>query len=289
MSDLRDRASRSIFSKDFRENVLFRNLPFQHTIVSGPNRRKTFAILALIRVRNEEILLPDTLDHLATFADGIIVFDDASTDDTALLAQQHPQVVEVIRNKRWRSTNRIWEETANRRKLAGGGSKRSPQWIFYADADERFEGDIRSTLLSHSLSEIQAVRVSLLDSYLTRGDQVPYTQGQELLNFRKFWGPERRDIIMAWRPSRHVQFFLPDSREPVIARGGIRTMFWCQHYGKSISVAEWEATCDYYATNFPPIYAEKWAARKGRAIHERSDFGAPLYSWADAKRVSYLL
>ena len=57
----------------------------------------------------------------------------------------------------------------------------------------------------------------------------------------------------------------------------------CQHYGKSLSVAHWEETCDYYIRHFPfETYGKKWTARKGQAIHTESDFNRPLYEWGEA-------
>ena len=57
-----------------------------------------------------------------------------------------------------------------------------------------------------------------------------------------------------------------------------------RHYGKAISVEEWERTCDYYAHHTAePGLAEKWAARRGKAVHEywTSDFGNKLIRWRE--------
>lgn len=273
----------------FVPNVLLRNLPWNFEFIAGRNFRTNYPILALMRIRDEELLIQDSLDHVATFADGIIVFDDSSTDDTVAIVAKHPSVVEIIRNKKWKSTERHWEETANRRLLLNRSRHFSPTWVFYCDADERFEGDIREYLLEKCPSNVSAIRISLLDAYMTKDDFAGFAPGDTLLNFRQSFGPERRDIIMAWRPSPTTEYFVPDSREPIVGHGDIETRFWCQHYGKSLSVEQWEATCDYYIANFPENYRAKWQARKGKAIHTQSDFGAPLMSWADAKKKSYLL
>ena len=54
-------------------------------------------------------------------------------------------------------------------------------------------------------------------------------------------------------------------------------------YGKSLSVAHWEETCDYYIRHFPfETYGKKWTERKGQAIHTQSDFKRPLYEWGEA-------
>ena len=63
----------------------------------------------------------------------------------------------------------------------------------------------------------------------------------------------------------------------------VKTDLYCQHYGKSLSVAHWEETCDYYVQHFPyETYGAKWEARKGKAIHTQSDYGNPLHEWGDA-------
>ncbi|CAN5356344.1 hypothetical protein BH11ACT2_BH11ACT2_08850 [soil metagenome] len=256
-----------------------------HRIVRGPNRSTELPIIAMIRVRNEQDLMKDTLDHLATFADGIIVFDDASTDDTLSISLAHPLVIEVIVNRQWRSTDRIWEETANRRILNQRALKRKPQWLFYSDADERFEGDIRDYLLNECAPTVGGIRIRLLDAYITSEDQAAFVRGQELWNFRSLFGVERRDILMAWRSSSGADFVTPDAREPRMLRGEMISNFWCQHYGKSMSIAQWDETCRYYVDNFP-IYRDKWAARIGKAVHVESDFGTPLYKWDDVKSES---
>ena len=80
---------------------------------------------------------------------------------------------------------------------------------------------------------------------------------------------------MLWRNRPEIGFAEGDGRTP---RGmtSVKTDLYCQHYGKSLSVAHWEETCDYYIRHFPyETYGAKWEARKGKAIHTESDFGRP--------------
>jgi hypothetical protein len=176
--------------------------------------------VAFTRVRNEERIIQDTLDHVATFAGGIVVYDDCSTDSTPEIARAHPAVLAVIDGEFW-------------------------------DTPE--------------------------DAHL------PYTE-------RRWFGPEYRDILMAYRNLPHLNFTRPDQREMVlrdrVVQGG-----WVKHYGKSESVEQWEETCEYYSTHFPEPYRSKWAARKGKAIKYdmKSDFGAPLMLWDERREKGYRL
>lgn len=270
----------------FTVNVTLRQLPFFYRIELGKSKRiKEGAIIGLMRERNESLLLEDSLNHLSKHVDGIVVFDDASTDDSVKIALNHPKVVCVVRNKFWRQNNRIWEETSNRQKLYSVAKKYKPEWLFYADADERFEGDIKEYLTVTCPQSTNAIRISLFDAYITGSDKRPYGRGGELYNLRKYFGPERRDILMIWRNLRNVRFNVPDAREPQEITGDIETRFFCQHYGKSLSIEQWEETCEYYIKFFPK-YSEKWKARKGKAVHDKSDFGRELYVWGDVKNNS---
>lgn len=267
----------------FAHRVSLRNHPGGHRIVTARPGPTSGAIIGMIRLRNEGDILQDTLDHLATIVDGVLVYDDSSTDDSVAIALAHPAVFEVIVNRRWRSRHRIWEETANRRILYRRALRHQPAWVFYSDADERFVGDIGGFLRSPEADGVDGVRVALFDAYLTPEDSEPVQRGHALLDLRKAFGPERRNILMAWRPTARVDYRRPDSREPEGVGERVVTRFACQHYGKAISVEQWEATCEYYLTHFPEIYRARWEARRGRAIHHVSDFGRPLHSWSEVE------
>jgi hypothetical protein len=154
-------------------------------------------------------------------------------------------------------------------------------WMFCFDADERVTGDLRGFVEAVHSSDCEGVQVQLFDAYMTPDDHAPYRADRELLGFRRFFGPERRDILMLWRNRSEVIFAKHHGREPG-GVGRVKTGLYCQHYGKSLSVEHWEETCEYYVRHFPfDTYGRKWRERKGRAIHTQSDFMRPLYEWGD--------
>ena len=241
-------------------------------------------LIGITRVRNEALILGDTLDFVGRHVDAIIAYDDVSTDKTLELLRSHPKVVLILANGIWEpdvKARRMAEHRHRQLLLQYAREKLRFDWMFCFDADERVTGDLRGFASGQSTERYDGVSIQLFDAYLTPHDCVPYRPDQELLGFRRFYGPERRDILMLWRNRPEVFFAEGHEREP----GGIsrlRTDLYCQHYGKSLSVEHWEETCDYYIKHFPfETYGRKWLARKGRAIHTESDFMRPLYEWGD--------
>ena len=241
-------------------------------------------LVAMTRMRNEALILPDTLEYLGRQVDAIVAYDDASTDETVEILRAHPKVAFVV-------ANQAWEQDVEARKRAEGrhrgllldmARRQLPhEWMLCFDPDECVTGDMRRFVAGLGEDDCDAVRVKLFDAYLTPDDHAPYTSDQALLDFRKFYGPEQRDILMLWRNRAGIGFAEGDGRTP---RGmaAVKTDLTCQHYGKSLSVEHWEETCDYYIRHFPfETYGKKWTERKGKAIHTDSDFGRPLHPWGE--------
>jgi hypothetical protein len=239
-------------------------------------------LIGITIVRDEALILQDTLDYVGNFVDAIVAYDDASTDDTLNILKAHPKVAMVIANSCWQVGlhARLDAETRHRGLLLElVKSNLDAEWIYCFDADERVIGDIRDFLPGLRTTECNGIRIRLFDAYLAPEDQAPLERGQPLLNRRCRFGPEHRDILMLWRNTPKVHFAGQVAREPTGVTH-LLTHFDCQHYGKAISIEQWEATCDFYAKHFPPeTYGQKWQRRKGQAIHTRSDFALPLYEW----------
>ncbi len=245
---------------------------------------KKHLIAGMTRIRNEALILPDTLDYLANQVDAIVAYDDASTDETVDILRNHPKVALIV-------ANQSWEPDADARKRAEGShrgllldmarAELPHDWMFCFDPDERVTGNLRSFVSSPEAEDCDAVRVQLFDAYMTPEDCEPYRPDLPLLHFRRFYGPEQRDILMLWRNRPEIGFSEGHGRTPV-GMERVKIGLYCQHYGKSLSVKHWEETCDYYISHFPfDTYGKKWTERKGQAIHTESDFKRPLYEWGE--------
>lgn len=233
-------------------------------------------IRGLIKVRNEEAIIKDTLDRWAVFCTGgIYVYDDVSNDRTVEICEKHPAVKAVIRGQFW-DPDREKAEWFNRQAVLSRAQQDSgpTDWFVYFDADEHPYNFEDYHLF---FGTAQAIAMRLYDVYITPEDvDKPYHE-------REWIGPEFRTIVFFFRNSAYLKYDKPDQRivnlEPGIQipiHGDIK------HYGKGFSVEQWEKTCDYYA-RFWPKYAQKWEARKGKAVHADmlSDFGNPLIRWRD--------
>jgi hypothetical protein len=224
-------------------------------------------ITGITRVRNESLILADTLRHYLGVCDRIFVYDDDSTDATPEVAASFDRVT-LIRGDAWR-TDRTAEETRHRALLL---DRVQTEWVLCFDADERLEGPLPDL-------SADGYRFQLFDGYMTPECSEPYTGGP-LAELPRMWGPERRDILMLFRKSKSV-YRGRDKREPNTDGRIALAQTRVRHYGKCLSVEHWEETCDYYAQHFPEPYRSKWRARKGKAIHTLSDFGAPLKAWGE--------
>ena len=114
---------------------------------------KQHFLVALTRVRNEALLLPDTLDYLAKHVDAIVAYDDAGTDRTVEFLRAHPKVALIV-------ANQVWEQDVAARKLAEGrhrglllemAREQLPhEWMLCVEPDERITGDVTIVLTATS-------------------------------------------------------------------------------------------------------------------------------------------
>jgi glycosyltransferase involved in cell wall biosynthesis len=234
-------------------------------------------IIGLMKVRNEEHILKDTLDNWAGICtEGIYIYDDVSTDRTVEIARAHPAVRDVIQGTYW-DPDREKAEWFNRQMVLTRAQQFAgpDDWFVYFDADEHIYNFNQFELFN--TDSIKAIACRLYDFYITPEDK------DKIYKEREFVGPEYRTIVFFFRNSGFLRFNLPDQRQVTLGPvGDIPIHGDIKHYGKGFSISQWEATCDYYV-KFWPKYADKWRKRKGKAVHEEylSDFGNSLIKWND--------
>jgi len=239
-------------------------------------------IIGLTRVRNEAAIIKDTLDYYAPYCNlGILVFDDASEDETVKICSDHPAVNEVFENKEWKP-NRTEEEYKNRQTLLEMAQKYNADWIIYFDADERIDFSFWDQMY---WAPYDAIMMKLFDFYITESDV------DKDYKHREFCGSEYREIVMMFKNNPALKYHIPDQRVVTLAPNAkILKAGYVKHYGKAISIAEWEETCKYYYDNFPEPYKTKWKNRMGKAVHKDvSDFGLPLIRWSEKETKGVLL
>ncbi len=233
-------------------------------------------IIGMVKVRNEAAIIDDTLNAWGEICtDGIIVYDDCSTDTTVQICQENKHVREVIKGDFW-DPEREKAEWFNRQALLSRAQQFANEetWFVYFDADEHLYEFENWTLFENP--DVKAIACKLFDVYITPEDvNKKYTE-------RNWVGPEYRTIVFFFRNQGGLSYDKPDQRivnlppdvGPIPIEGAIK------HYGKGFSVQAWEDTCDYYI-KFWPKYADKWRKRKGKAIHDQgvSDFGNNLIMW----------
>ncbi len=103
-------------------------------------------LVGITRLRNESLILRDTLDYVGKHVDAIVAYDDASTDRTLEILRSHPKVALIV-------ANGAWEQDIKARRIAEGRhrglllqmarARLQFDWMFCFDADERVSGDLR--------------------------------------------------------------------------------------------------------------------------------------------------
>ena len=230
-------------------------------------------IVGITRIRNEENVIGHTLKHLSNFCSDILVYDDCSTDKTVEVCKHSPKVRTIIENKKWESDpkKRLELEGTQRNEIYQACLRYKPDWVYYFDADEFIDFD---KIWLYGINA-NAIRCRFFDFYITPNDI-----NKHFLE-REYCGIEYREIITLFRPEMGLNF---PHREPFIPNKKEFTLGKVKHYGKAVSVEEWEKTCDYYANhlyevNNGQLISEKWKKRKGKAVHNKSDFNTDLITW----------
>ena len=227
----------------------------------------------ITRVRNESLIIADTIEHFLGYCDQIILYDDCSQDETVEIARQAGgDRLHIIHGDRWR-VDRQGENTRHRHILHKHAQSIGAEWCLCFDADERLVGELPKL-------QGDGFTFRLFDGYMTPLLGAPCISGLPLDTLARMWGPEYRDILMLFRTSA-AAYAGTGRREPKLKGVIAEAPIMVKHYGKCLSVEHWEETCDYYMTGFPASFRNRWAVRKGKAIHVKSDFDRPLFTWND--------
>lgn len=239
------------------------------------------AVKGITKIRNEVHIIKDTLNNWAAYCDaGIHVYCDCCTDGTAELCREHPAVVEVIESNLM-DPDRERAEYFNRQQLLNSARRfiGPRDWVAYFDGDEHLYG-LEKELFT--LRHLRRISTLMFETYITPEDQeLSEWQYQQ----RRWCGDEFEYSPIFFRNTQWIGFFKPDQRNMEVGPPlrPYEDFFHgkCRHWGKGLSVKKWDEKCEYYSTVFGPKYAEKWNHRKGKAVHQMSDFGRPLVLWDD--------
>jgi hypothetical protein len=245
----------------------------------GTNNRIALAV----RIRNEWPLLRGLLASLAGACDEAWILDDASEDliPPALL-KMLPRVT-VLRAERWSGEGGRFGEGEQRDHLLQRIKRGSTcGWILQLDADERLDRP-RAVRELASRSDVDGWILPLVDYYITPEDEHVKDE-LDPGRVRSWHGIETRWTMCLFRTTRWLYVSRGDVREPQgLSRSRVARSSDCtiEHFGKSVSVAEFERKANFYVEHYPH-YREKWMARRGGAVHAGvSDFGTPLVRRGD--------
>ncbi len=245
-------------------------------------------IIGITRVRDESLIIADTLEHFFQWCDHIVLYDDLSHDNTVEIAQQIGGYrITIIRGDRYRK-DRQMENTRHRKIAFDSAEEMGADWILCFDADERLSGPLQPwpdemgvdgmLPFINDDEDFDGFKFRLFDGYLTDDRRDEFTPGNDLAKLPRMWGPEYRDILMLFRPG-FARWERTGLRAPQFTgRVGFAATY-VKHFGKCMSIEHWEETCRYYMRNFPPAFRQRWASRRGKAIHTQSDFGRQLFTW----------
>lgn len=109
--------------------------------LSTPQEKKRDKkIIGLVAAKNEASIIEFTLKALALFVDSIIIFDDASTDETVSIAnrlRKQCKIESIIEHKSW-----DYNETYYRQSLLNEGRRLGGTHFICLDADEAFTSNL---------------------------------------------------------------------------------------------------------------------------------------------------
>lgn len=153
---------------DYRHNIYANELcekylqSFKNYIIYLPGiATKKLKIVALIQTHNEKEQVPHILLHLDKLCDGIILLDDDSTDGTFESAISEKLILKVQKDR----VN--FNDYENRNILLNVASYINCEWLFFIDADERFDeryNDLYKAVENYTSNTLNFLLVNIWDS-----------------------------------------------------------------------------------------------------------------------------
>ena len=243
-------------------------------------------VVGLMRVRNEEDIIQDTLIHLSEFCQEIYVYDDCSEDNTLDILRTHPKVFEIIENRKWSQERSAFKQGTQRQAILDLAKKRTyADWFIYMDCDERFEERFNHDfpkLLRNP--DIDVYVLSLFDFYITPEDiNKSYYE-------REWVGLEFRKIPFLFRNIDGIYFKRGGER---LVRGFIKERvcfsdYKVKHYGFATSLKDFERKKEFY-TNVM-LLKNKWRRRQEGVRKDHTSFwGTPLIKWDDLIKKDWVI
>jgi N-terminal domain of galactosyltransferase len=150
---------------------------------------KKYKIIALIPVYNEIAHIPEVLQHLDKYCDGIILLDDSSTDGTYEEAKSQKLLLKIQKHRD------CFNDLDNRNILLNIASFFTCEWYFFSDADERFDArfsDLYSITKDDSAHTICFYLVHLWDKTDFFRVDIPEKS------------PFKQGIVHRWRMFRNI-------------------------------------------------------------------------------------
>lgn len=102
---------------------------------------KAVKIVCMMRIKNEEQWIGQTLDAAGRAADSIVILDDGSTDRTPEICRAHPKVVRYEYQ-----SGKSLDEARDKDRLLRWTLEEKPDWILALDSDEILEDAAATTI-----------------------------------------------------------------------------------------------------------------------------------------------
>jgi len=249
-------------------------------------------LVGLTRVKNEEMMMQEHLDHMAKFCDSICVYDDRSTNGTLEIIKNHPKVKKILRtSKRWKPKPvgtvkdplELWKK--NQKMLNAARRSLKPDWFIFLDIDEFFDEDLLRDLPKLlKTKDYDAICFQMYDFFITEKDKDKPYKG-DIQSIRSYAGTEYRDQLFLFRNISGLYFKEAAHKEPIGFKNDriLYTKYKIKHYGKAKSVEDYYQKSKHYLKYRPHLRKSKFKFTQPPVRKDKSDLGK-LVKWEEIKK-----